>query len=303
MGNSITDDKKDEGANKRDDRNSADWVYPITMSEPNPMVPAKFYKYRSMADDSAGWVERTVLHDEIYFSPASKLNDPFELRPSFSLDASPDEQRKDFVRMSRKFDPHLAERERSDEADRVVAASLAEGEIGNTERIIQAMHAQAIIAQVGLYCVSTKCDDILMWAHYADSHRGICLEFDGMSPLMAHAQEVSYVDDRVPINPYKDSQDVMMSKALLTKSRHWRYESEWRLCSYERGPGLASFRPQNLTGIVIGAMASRATIDAVQQWQQQRRKPLNIYRAFISPNKFELNIKPYVAKFVRKVPI
>ena len=215
----------------------------------DPVVPAKFYKYRSMAGESAEWVERTVLRNEIYFSPASQLNDPFELRPNFSLKASPEEQREDFLRMSRKFEPHLAEPARKKDADRAMAASLADGEIENTERIIQAMHAQAITTRIGLYCVSTKCDDILMWAHYADSHRGVCLEFDGMSPLMAHAQEVSYTDDRIPINPYEDSEDVMMSKSLLTKSRHWRYESEWRLCRYEGGAGLASFRPQNLTGI------------------------------------------------------
>jgi hypothetical protein len=34
-------------------------------------------------------------------------------------------------------------------------------------------------SSVGIYCVSTNYDDVLMWSHYADSHKGICLEFDG----------------------------------------------------------------------------------------------------------------------------
>ena len=85
-------------------------------------VSAKFYKYRSMNGDAA---KRTLLHNEIYFSPASDFNDPFDLRPTFSLQSTPDLQRKDYLRMSRKFEPHLTEDERAVEADRVMATSMS----------------------------------------------------------------------------------------------------------------------------------------------------------------------------------
>ena len=34
-------------------------------------------------------------------------------------------------------------------------------------------------AQAGVLSFSKLRDDILMWAHYGDKHRGLCLEFDG----------------------------------------------------------------------------------------------------------------------------
>ena len=252
--------------------------------------PAKFYKYRPMSGDSAKWVKRTILNDEIYFASASSFKDPFDLRPSFSLGATPHRQREEFVRMSRKFEPELTEEERQVEADRVMATSMSIDDISHTTAAIQTLHNHHITTKVGVLCVSTKRDDILMWSHYADSHSGICLEFDGTAPFMAHAQKIQYADERVPINPYDDNHEAMMEKSLLVKSNHWSYESEWRLLRYVGGPGVVKFRPANLTGIILGALASATTIDAVTSWVQRRGTPVDVYRASVSSKKFELEM-------------
>jgi hypothetical protein len=156
---------------------------------------------------------------------------------------------------------------------------------------------------VGVFCGSTKLDDILMWSHYADSHRGICIEFDGTLSLMAHAQKVQYARERVPINPYEDSHEVMMGKALLTKSEQWSYECEWRLIRYKGGPGVVQFRPANLTGIIIGALASPSTVDTVMTWVRQRSIPVSLYQSFVSPKKFDCNSPPCeLPKILRAFP-
>jgi hypothetical protein len=252
--------------------------------------PSKFYKYRSMSGTAENWVERTVLYDEIYFASALSFNDPFDLRPSFSLAATPEKQREDFLRLSRKYEPELTEDERQAEADKVMATSMSIGDISSTTASIQAIHNHHITQNVGVLCVSTKHDDILMWSHYGDSHRGICLEFDGAAPFMRHAQKIKYSNERVPINPYSDGHEVMMEKSLLVKSNHWSYESEWRLLRYIGGPGAVKFRPKNLTGIIIGALASRSTIDVVTAWVRRRSTPISVFHASVSSNKFELVI-------------
>lgn len=30
----------------------------------------------------------------------------------------------------------------------------------------------------GVFCASSDCNNELLWAHYADSHKGICIGFD-----------------------------------------------------------------------------------------------------------------------------
>jgi Protein of unknown function (DUF2971) len=256
-------------------------------------VPAKFYKYRPMnTPELVQRVEKIVLHNEIFFAQSHSFNDPFDLKPTFTLDAPPDLQREYYMRLSRKFQAHLSDAQHNEDADNMMAKSLDAENIAKTVEVIQDMHSQAL-TRVGVFCVSTKRDDILMWSHYADSHKGVCLEFDGMSRLMAHAQKVNYSRKRVPINPYADDNMAMMEKAMLTKSEHWAYETEWRLCRYKEGPGPVQYRPTNLTGIILGALASRDTLDTVQKWVSQRASPLAIYRATTSGQDFELLIELY----------
>jgi hypothetical protein len=246
-----------------------------------------------MSADAISWVERTLLHNEIYFASAASFNDPFELRPVFSLDASPERQREEYLRSSNKFQPEWTDDQREAEADLVMANSMSAESILNTSDTIQMLHAHVISESVGIYCVSSKKDDVLMWSHYADSHRGICLEFDGSSPLMKHAQEVIYSSSRVPLNPYDDNQDTMMTKALLTKSAQWSYEAEWRLCRYRGGPGVVKFHPANLTGIIIGALATRSTVEIMKRWLKERSSPVSLHRASVSNKVFKLNINAY----------
>jgi hypothetical protein len=40
---------------------------------------------------------------------------------------------------------------------------------------------EALCQSYRVYCLSEVCDSSLMWAHYADSHQGVCLEFDALA--------------------------------------------------------------------------------------------------------------------------
>ena len=266
----------------------------MTIIQPDPSLqPANFYKYRSMnSTESVERVERIVLHDEVYFASAKSFNDPFDLNPAFSLQASPEQQRADFIRMSRKFNPSLTDPEHEAEATRVMATSLSATDVDTTTNVIQFAVRQHLIESVGAFCVSERCNDLLMWAHYADSHRGVCLEFDGAGGLMASAQQVTYSLTRPAINHYEDERLTMLAKALLTKSAHWAYEAEWRLLRADNGPGVVRFRPENLTGIVVGALATPETIEIVRRWAANRSTPLALRRASVSNREFRLLVEP-----------
>ncbi|RYG99389.1 MAG: DUF2971 domain-containing protein [Alphaproteobacteria bacterium] len=253
------------------------------------LIPEKFYKYRSLDGEALKRVERTVLHDELYFGTAESFNDPFDLRAVFDFEADPAIQRADFIRRSHDFEPHLSERERNAAADRVMANALDPANIATTTMMFQFMHNRMIRSSVGIYCVSTVPDDILMWSHYASDHRGICLEFDGLGALMAQAQRVRYVLERPSINPYAGEPERRMECALLTKAKPWEYEAEWRIVS-EDGPGPVRFGPAELTGIIIGAAAPQATVDTVRKWCAQRSLPLRIMRAQVDARSFKLNL-------------
>lgn len=257
---------------------------------PTVDLPPKFFKYRSLAtEQDRQRLRQVVVEGKIYFPPAKFFNDPFDLHPVIDLTAPRHVQRKDYERLAKKYEG-LGRAKRRKEARRVMKTSMSPRNIAATTRAIQDQHARVLTETVGVLCLCKKRDDILMWSHYADSHKGVCLEFDGMSKFMAHAQEVKYSKTREPIRPYHETQEQMMEKALLTKSDRWAYEDEYRLLRYEGGPGLVEFRPHNLTGIIVGANADRATNDLIDGWIKERIEPLTLYRASVSPAEFEIVI-------------
>jgi hypothetical protein len=107
----------------------------------------------------------------------------------------------------------------------------------------------------GVACFSEKVDDLLMWSHYADGHRGFCLEYDTRDPAFDYVRRVSY-HDSVPTlrmtDILLDNEIDVVDLVILTKHTAWSYEKEWRAIHREPnkryGVGW-----ENLTGIYFGA--------------------------------------------------
>ena len=77
----------------------------------------------------------------------------------------------------------------------------------------------------GLLCFSRAWTNPLLWAHYADKHRGICLGFDlNVGGDMARA--VDYVEGRLPWQEPPTEEFTL--NLLWTKFAGWQYEDEVR---------------------------------------------------------------------------
>ena len=75
----------------------------------------------------------------------------------------------------------------------------------------------------GLLCFSETWGNPVLWGHYADSHRGICLGFDVPRTFLS---KVEYVTYRLPVPKIVD--EAFMRRLLSTKFSHWQYEQEYR---------------------------------------------------------------------------
>lgn len=97
-------------------------------------------------------------------------------------------------------------------------------------------------------CFSEDVKSILMWSHYADSHKGFALEYDFRPTLSSNPLErgalypVVYSDERYDASVHitwqfmhvqgfhsKNPDITAFSKVALHKSRVWEYEREWRI--------------------------------------------------------------------------
>ena len=114
---------------------------------------------------------------------------------------------------------------------------------------------------IGIISFSKNWYQPLMWAHYAESHRGLALGFDVPDSLLS---KINYVENR--IKPVSDidrnsyEMQCLIQKLLTTKHKEWSYEDEYRLvrklenCVSEGDKFFATFSEQTvLKEVILGA--------------------------------------------------
>jgi len=97
---------------------------------------------------------------------------------------------------------------------------------------------QRFIDTHGILCLSESPDNALMWAHYADNHTGLVLEFDENHPFFdqrfsssmptRHLLQVMY-QRNLPLLPFPLPYAEDLFAFWLTKTSDWAYEREWRM--------------------------------------------------------------------------
>ncbi len=113
-----------------------------------------------------------------------------------------------------------------------------------------------LFQEMGICSFSAIPNHMLMWSHYANHHRGFCVEYDCQkgTKLRTLAHKVRYTD-AVPsltaadfASPNnKDAIDTMW----LTKAKCWSYEKEWRVMMNEGGRNYQA--PSAVTTVIFGA--------------------------------------------------
>jgi hypothetical protein len=114
--------------------------------------------------------------------------------------------------------------------------------------------AKRAMNQMGVLSLSEINNNILMWSHYSDSHKGFCIEFERTDSNefgnSDHCVPVNYDENLLEIKPLELADSKIVTKILTKKSVLWTYEKEWRIISKT---GNQTFDlPGNITGIIFG---------------------------------------------------
>lgn len=83
----------------------------------------------------------------------------------------------------------------------------------------------------GVICFSKNWRNPVLWSHYADKHRGVCLGFDVPDQFL---MEVNYAGERLSNKirselAYGGLNEKDMQEILTTKFKDWEYEDEVRV--------------------------------------------------------------------------
>jgi hypothetical protein len=139
----------------------------------------------------------------------------------------------------------------------------------------------------GILSFSAAWHDPVIWAHYSDKHRGICLGFDVPD---AHCKLVNYVPERLP---FPESPTLEHSDAILfTKFCNWEYEQEVRiwvdLTDEEDGLHFKDFDDKlRLTEVIVGH-ACTVPRSAIVRAIAPLTTEINLIKARAGFKKFEI---------------
>src|SRR2546426_330402 len=123
------------------------------------LLPTHLFKYRTLTGEGKDRLAGLVRDSTLYFPTFAELNDPFDSNFSYDFSA-PVEVREAHWRHA--LPPHLPDRE---------AAIRAAVEFALDEEKANAS-VRELLSKVGVYCLTAKPDNILMWSYYADGHSG-----------------------------------------------------------------------------------------------------------------------------------
>ncbi len=247
----------------------------------------KYFPLRKDNKDDLSHVKSVLEENALYFSRLKDFNDPFDCLPIY---CAPSE---DF----QCWFEQLSKSGKYKRADLEIANSNWKKGEATSSQLVETMRSKmqmAISEELGICCFSGKQDNLLMWAHYASFHTGICFEFRRTpnEPFFGKALPIYYKPERPKINIFRRNQGVA-NDVFLTKSSDWEYESEYRIIGPDHKPGLAhKFSKECLIGIIFGARIERES-EVILKESIKNSHSISIKKAKLDNSLYKINIENY----------
>ncbi len=143
----------------------------------------------------------------------------------------------------------------------------------------------------GIFCLSEVNDNPLMWSHYADSHKGVCIEYSISDDRLFGCDliPVHYAKSYPKLSSADYPDDAYIQKYLSTKSDHWEYEREWRIIYDKLGVQIAP--PEDLTAVILGCEISSDDLGQIFQAVRSRSERTEVYKASLDDSSFLLRVE------------
>jgi hypothetical protein len=188
----------------------------------------RFYKFRSVGGDlTKDYALDALIGSYAIFSGRKNFNDLFDSKIHIPR-PTPEQIKQLFIRPG--MAPHAATISSWIDAGRFTPNGLKALE--DFERAFNEK-----IDTYPIYCVSACAREALLWAHYASSHAGFCIEFEfpDEQPKQVTYQEhmvsiplLDFIRDFYRLGAANLDLAIRILDALHVKENRWSYEAEYR---------------------------------------------------------------------------
>jgi hypothetical protein len=219
--------------------------------------PRYLYKFKQISDDNHAHLEDILLRSRLYLASPRQFNDPFDMAADIVFNGTLED-------LLARIDNTPAVPKHDKERMRSEAAAIVEaiGINGYFERHKSSLLFRKMLDTSGVLSFSSSMPkerdsgprNILIWSHYADSHRGLCFQFEiAHDPLLLRELVRVRYEPRYPVvNWLSTNFSEQLEGALFHKAPCWSYEHEWRFILRECANTYLPFSPEALTAVILG---------------------------------------------------
>lgn len=279
--------------------------------------PSTFYRYRAFNTDTLD----SLCYDTMHFANPGMFNDPLDCSPTLNCDSGLGDLRDLYSKLFRRRvinEVHESLKKAGVRGERASthahrqAQSMADNELANiaynatnpehtgTKDEIEAwLLTHAIEGELrrhyerGVCCFSESYSSPVLWSHYGDQHRGLCVGYGTDRTPKPQPQKVDYGKNsrimtsalvRTFIHDDSEARNELDRNVLLRKAGDWRYEREWRLI----GPQGLQASPFLLKEVTFGLRCSTSVKHSVVKALSGREKTVKFYEICAVPGQYVL---------------
>jgi len=260
-------------------------------------IPKYLYKYRSFNVNTV----RLLNLSETYYADPEKFNDPLDCNPTIHVDT----EMKELERLLYEW---ISKNEGKDKALQTIDRHRYDSsEIGDRlkDRRAEKYYCNLLASNIkrllhqemgnhGVLSLSKRWNCPLLWSHYGDEHRGMCIEYDvensefnGLMPVNYSSSRLIRVSDL--INWKMGRNDEFKTKVFesfyYSKAPQWKYEVEWRDVALRSGGFPLTSKVSSIT---FGLRCDPSVIANIVRLFINCSHTIKFYSVYSSENGFQL---------------
>lgn len=255
-------------------------------------IPEILYKYRDWNDN---YHQGLLKENELFLASAGQFNDPFDVSLPFryrEADLTPENLFLKLIESAKNMHPDYSDQQLHHMCfERQNSGAFDDGQYWREhhEGFKERMHAI-----FGIVSLTTKNDNLLMWSHYANSHRGFCIGLDSEMVFNEVGGTITpvFYDETFPEIPLFGNPVAGMIQILATKSTHWGYEDEYRLMKINAAKSTVTLPDEAFKEIILGLNMNEDSRKEIIQLVRARFPNMKIYQSQMNEDEFKVNIIP-----------
>jgi hypothetical protein len=262
-------------------------------------LPEILYKYRNWSIENH---RKLLVDNEIYLSSARNFNDPYDcaLPIDFNKLTNRDLE-KYYYDASKRNQPQLDCKQRKKLSKELVLK--ARNRFPQLFEEFKRLQIEKNYSDFGVFSLTEDKSNIAMWSYYSDSHRGFCVGFDikKLAEYLIHLAierkqlidifKVKYSRKYPRLNPIRGDAEDIVIKPLITKSKIWQHEKEYRLLAIHGTNIKMNFPDEIFKEIIFGVRITEDTKNDIIKIIKNKQQSIKLYQSRISENKFKIEFE------------